>query len=81
MTKGSRPFSLSPLFQDRFPADRVMMETDFPHPVCLCYDRVREKVDLAFGHLSDADRHQILWKTAADLYDVPEPDRAWEPSA
>ena len=63
---------------DRFPADRVMMETDFPHPVCLCYDRVREKVDKAFGHLDEADRHQILWKTAADLYDVARPDQAWQ---
>lgn len=57
--------------------DRVMFETDYPHPICLYGDEVREKIDAAFGGLSEASRKKILFSNAAELYGVPEPDRAW----
>ena len=54
-----------------------MFETDYPHPICLYGEEVREKIDAAFGGLSEASRKKILFSNAAELYGVPEPDRAW----
>jgi len=61
---------------DAIGEDRVLFETDSPHPVCL-YGDVREKIDAAFGELPAAVREKILFRNAAELYGVPEPDRKW----
>ena len=53
--------------------DRLLFETDYPHPVCL-YGDVRERIDAALGDLSPETQHRLLWTNAADLYGVPEPD-------
>ena len=55
-------------------ADRIMFETDYPHPVCL-YGNVREKIDAAVSCHPEEIRRKILFDNAAGLYDVPEPDR------
>jgi predicted TIM-barrel fold metal-dependent hydrolase len=56
-------------------ADRVMFETDYPHPVCL-YGNVREKIDAAVSSHPEEIRRKILFENAAELYHVPQPDRA-----
>jgi len=61
---------------DEIGSDRVLFETDYPHPICL-YGNVREKIDAAFGRLPEADRRRILFDNAAALYAVPAPDHPW----
>jgi hypothetical protein len=56
----------------------VLFETDYPHPICLYGGEVREKIDSAFGGLSDADRDRVLFANAAELYGVARPDRPWQ---
>ncbi|MGE4605131.1 MAG: amidohydrolase family protein, partial [Myxococcota bacterium] len=63
---------------DAIGADRVMFETDYPHPICL-YGNVREKIDAAWGDHPPDVQHQVLFRNAAELYRVPDPDRAWKP--
>lgn len=54
-------------------ADRILFETDYPHPICL-YGNVREKIDAALAGHSGEVRRKILFENAAALYGVPEPD-------
>lgn len=61
-------------------ADRILFETDYPHPICL-YGNVREKIDAAFGDRSQAVRDKILFSNAAELYGVEAPDRPWDPQS
>jgi predicted TIM-barrel fold metal-dependent hydrolase len=64
-------------FLDAIGSDRVLFETDYPHPICL-YGNVREKIDAAFGGLPDEARHRVLFANAAELYGVEAPDRPWD---
>jgi predicted TIM-barrel fold metal-dependent hydrolase len=57
--------------------DRVLFETDYPHPICLYGSEVREKIDAAFGDLPDDISQKVLFGNAADLYGIDAPDRAW----
>lgn len=54
----------------------VMFETDYPHPVCL-YGNVREKIDAALKGQPREVQKRVLWRNAAQLYKVEEPDGAW----
>ena len=74
-------------FFEEFPAkhyleeigsDRVLFETDYPHPICLYGSEVRQKIDAAFGALPEETRHRILFSNAAELYGVAPPDRPWK---
>ncbi len=56
--------------------DRVMFETDYPHPVCL-YGNVRSKIDAAFGPHTEETRRKVLFDNAARLYAVPSPPAPW----
>jgi predicted TIM-barrel fold metal-dependent hydrolase len=59
---------------DAVGADRILFETDYPHPICL-FGNVREKIDAGLtGQPADV-RHKILWQNSADLYGVEPPDR------
>jgi predicted TIM-barrel fold metal-dependent hydrolase len=58
--------------------DRVLFETDYPHPVCLYGSEVRQKIDAAFGGLSKQVRDGVLFGNAAELYGVGAPDRPWD---
>lgn len=62
---------------DEIGTDRVLFETDYPHPICLYGTEVREKIDAAFGELDPNTRERVLFGNAADLYSVEKPDRAW----
>jgi predicted TIM-barrel fold metal-dependent hydrolase len=65
-------------FLEAIGSDRVLFETDYPHPICLYGIEVREKIDAAFGDLSPEVREKILFSNAAELYGVGAPDRPWE---
>ena len=57
---------------DTIPVDNVLFETDFPHPTCL-FENVDEKIASSLGHLTDEQRHQLLWGNAQKLYRVEVP--------
>jgi predicted TIM-barrel fold metal-dependent hydrolase len=61
---------------DAIGVERVLFETDYPHPVCL-YGNVREKIRAGVGTQSEAVQRRILWENAATLYRVDPPDRPW----
>ena len=56
----------------RIPLKNVLFETDFPHPTCL-YENVDEKIARSLVNLTEAERHQVLWQNAADLYRIEVP--------
>src|SRR4029077_4823870 len=55
------------------PVDRILFETDFPHPTCL-FGNVHEKIEASLAGATDEQRRRILWANAAELYrvDVPQ---------
>ena len=65
-------------FLDEIGSDRVLFETDYPHPICLYGEQVREKIDAAFGGLPKESRDRVLFGNAAELYGVEAPDRPWQ---
>ena len=65
-------------FLEDIGTDRVLFETDYPHPICLYGDEVREKIDAAFGDLEKEVRDAVLFGNAAELYGVEAPDRPWK---
>ena len=48
--------------------ENIMFETDFPHPTCIWGDEVPEHIDRLPSE--PKAREAILWKNAAELYDV-----------
>jgi predicted TIM-barrel fold metal-dependent hydrolase len=68
-------------FLEEIGSDRVLFETDYPHPICLYGDQVRTKIDAAFGALSKEVRDRVLFGNAAELYGVCAPDRPWQGDA
>jgi predicted TIM-barrel fold metal-dependent hydrolase len=60
---------------EALPYERILFETDFPHPTCL-YGNVRERIDASLSTVPDHVRQAILWDNAADLYNIEEPDVA-----
>ena len=63
---------------DEIGDDRILFETDYPHPICLYGSEVRDKIDAAFGDQPEEVRHKILFSNAANLYGVEAPDLPWE---
>lgn len=59
--------------------ERVMLETDFPHPTSLWHASgvrgvpLAELIDGATSFLTPAARDLVMWRNAAELYDVPPP--------
>ncbi|MDP1818858.1 MAG: amidohydrolase family protein [Acidimicrobiales bacterium] len=54
---------------DEIGHDRILFETDFPHPTCLQENQVREAVAFV-NTLPDDLRRKILWENAATLYKI-----------
>jgi predicted TIM-barrel fold metal-dependent hydrolase len=54
------------------PVDRILFETDYPHPTCL-YGNVHEKIEASLAGATEEQRRRILWQNAAELYRVDEP--------
>jgi predicted TIM-barrel fold metal-dependent hydrolase len=50
--------------------DRILFETDFPHPTCLVGDQIRQAIDNGLGHRTQEVRDRILWKNAAELFGI-----------
>jgi predicted TIM-barrel fold metal-dependent hydrolase len=64
---------------DAVGADRLLFETDYPHPICL-FGNVREKIEAGLAGQPSDVREQILWGNAARLYQVAQPDRVPAPA-
>ena len=60
---------------DLLPVDRILFETDFPHPTCL-YGNVHERVEESLAGASVEARRKILWDNGAELYGVAAPEVA-----
>ncbi len=58
---------------DKVGLDRIMFETDFPHPTSLYGDEVHDRISTGLADSSDEERRAILWDNAAKLYKVDEP--------
>jgi predicted TIM-barrel fold metal-dependent hydrolase len=63
---------------DKVGADRIMFETDFPHPTSLYGDEVHQRIATGLGDSDEATRRMILWENAQRLYHVDEPTPADE---
>lgn len=61
---------------DKVGADRILFETDFPHPTCLYDDEVADRIDHGLGDCDPETRHKILWANAAEIYRIDEPTEA-----
>ena len=57
---------------DDLPVDKLLFETDFPHPTCL-YDDVAGRVEEAFYGIEAGLRRKLLWGNAAELYGIADP--------
>ena len=60
---------------DILPVDRILFETDFPHPTCL-YGNVHERMEESLAGVSQGAREKILWDNGADLYKITAPEVA-----
>jgi predicted TIM-barrel fold metal-dependent hydrolase len=61
---------------DKVGVDRILFETDFPHPTSLYGDEVQERIDTGLGDSDEDTRRKILWGNAQQLYKVDEPTAA-----
>ena len=61
---------------DKVGEDRIMFETDFPHPTSLFGDEVLERITTGLGDTDPGIRHKILWENARKLYNVEVPTAA-----
>jgi uncharacterized protein len=59
---------LEPWHVDAVGADRILFETDFPHPTCLYGEEVDAAVGAGLEKLPAHVQEQILWRNAAQLY-------------
>ena len=50
--------------------ERIMFETDFPHPTCL-YPNVKDHLRATMGHLEPRVLRRVLQDNAAELYHLP----------
>ena len=60
---------------DAIGSDRIMFETDYPHPICL-FGNVRETIEAALAGQPDDVRRRVLWDNAAELYQVDDVEPA-----
>ena len=63
---------------DKVGVDRIMFETDFPHPTSLYGDDVHERIANGLGDTDEETRRKILWGNGQKLYKVDEPTPADE---
>ena len=64
--------AMTPELLEQVPADRILFETDYPHPTAL-YGDIPAMVDDKFSKVSADDRRKITWDNAATLYGVEAP--------
>jgi predicted TIM-barrel fold metal-dependent hydrolase len=54
-------------------SDRVLFETDFPHPTSIYAEDVHKAIEEGMTGLSGDDRHRVLWENTAELYGIEGP--------
>jgi predicted TIM-barrel fold metal-dependent hydrolase len=64
---------MTPDLLTQVPADRILFETDYPHPTALHGD-IPAMVEEKFATVSAEDKQKIVWDNAAALYGVQPPD-------
>jgi predicted TIM-barrel fold metal-dependent hydrolase len=58
---------------DKLAVDKIMFETDFPHPTSLYAEEAHKRIRTGLADCDPAIRRMILWENAQRLYKVPEP--------
>ena len=53
---------------ERIGADRILFETDFPHPCCLVGDEIGTTIERTLHTQPPEVRERILWRNAAELF-------------
>jgi predicted TIM-barrel fold metal-dependent hydrolase len=61
---------------DKVGEDRILFETDFPHPTSLYGPEVQERIDAGLSDSTPEQRRAILWGNAQRLYKVADPTAA-----
>ena len=61
---------------DKIGVDRILFETDFPHPTSLYGDEVDQRIAEGLSDVTDEQRRAILWGNAQALYKVDDPTEA-----
>ncbi len=61
---------------DKVGLDRILFETDFPHPTSLYGAEIQERIDAGLSDSTPEQRRAILWDNAQQLYKVAEPTAA-----
>jgi predicted TIM-barrel fold metal-dependent hydrolase len=54
-------------------ADRIMFETDFPHPTSIYGPDVPATIKSSLGHLAPDVQRKILWSNCEKLYGIEAP--------
>jgi uncharacterized protein len=68
--------TLYPFHIDRLGADKILFETDYPHSTSLEEHEVEWAVNDGMSMVSDEVKQRVLWKNAAELYELDVPDTA-----
>ena len=58
---------------ERVGADRILFETDFPHPTSIYGPDVPATIERGIGHLPADTQRKILWSNTQQLYGVEPP--------
>jgi predicted TIM-barrel fold metal-dependent hydrolase len=58
---------------ERLGADRILFETDFPHPTSIYGPDVPDTIAQGLGHLPPDAQRRILWSNTAELYRIEAP--------
>jgi len=61
---------------DKIGIDRILFETDFPHPTSLYGDEVHQAIATGLADSTPEERKAILWDNGAKLYKVEGPTQA-----
>ncbi len=61
---------------DKIGVDRILFETDFPHPTSLYGDDVFERIEAGLSDSTPEQKQAILWGNAQKLYNVELPTDA-----
>jgi predicted TIM-barrel fold metal-dependent hydrolase len=61
---------LEPFHLERLGTRNLLFETDFPHATCIAFDEVAATIEQAMGSVDREIQERILWKNAAELYDL-----------
>jgi uncharacterized protein len=66
---------------ERIGADRILFETDFPHPCCLVGDEITHTIDATMAKQPPQVQERILWRNAAELFNRTDLLEAAPPAA